>query len=163
MAAWRAMIGSISVIITLAPKARKACAQPLPTSPYPATMATFPANMTSVALLIPSTSDSLQPYKLSNLLCKHTSRNAKRIDQHEQASTNLCLKISILVWFLYSLQQGKAACQFQNFGETNRRLQCSLYRCLKLNMHDDPTFVTESLTLIEGIFSLPAAIILAKL
>lgn len=30
-------------------------------------------------------------------------------------------------------------------------------------MHDDPTFVTESLTLIEGIFSLPAAIILAKL
>lgn len=80
MAAWRAIIGSISVIITLAPKARKACAQPFPTSPYPATMATFPANMTSVALLIPSTSDSLQPYKLSNLLCKYTSQNAKGLN-----------------------------------------------------------------------------------
>ena len=42
-------------------------AQPLPTSPKPATMATLPAIITSVALLIPSTKDSLQPYKLSNL------------------------------------------------------------------------------------------------
>ncbi|KAH3679645.1 hypothetical protein WICMUC_000785 [Wickerhamomyces mucosus] len=41
-------------------------AQPLPTSPKPATTATLPANMTSVALLIPSINDSLQPYKLSN-------------------------------------------------------------------------------------------------
>ena len=30
---------------------------------------TFPANMISVALFMPSTKDSLQPYKLSNLLC----------------------------------------------------------------------------------------------
>lgn len=34
---------------------------PLPTSPYPATMATLPANMISVARLIPSTRDSLHP------------------------------------------------------------------------------------------------------
>merc|ERR1719376_1835702 len=34
----------------------------------PATRATFPANITSVALLIPSTRDSRHPYRLSNLL-----------------------------------------------------------------------------------------------
>lgn len=34
---------------------------PLPTSPNPATTATFPASMTSVARLIPSTRDSRQP------------------------------------------------------------------------------------------------------
>lgn len=34
---------------------------PLPTSPKPATTATLPANMTSVARLIPSTRDSRQP------------------------------------------------------------------------------------------------------
>ena len=34
---------------------------PLPTSPKPATTATFPANMMSVARLIPSTSDSRHP------------------------------------------------------------------------------------------------------
>ena len=35
---------------------------------YPITNATFPAIITSVARLILSTRDSLQPYKLSNLL-----------------------------------------------------------------------------------------------
>jgi hypothetical protein len=35
---------------------------PLPTSPKPATTATLPASMTSVARLIPSTRDSRQPY-----------------------------------------------------------------------------------------------------
>ena len=37
------------------------CAQPLPTSPYPATTAILPANMTPVARLRPSPSDSRQP------------------------------------------------------------------------------------------------------
>merc|ERR1711887_173924 len=66
MAACRALIGSTSVIMTRHPNPRRDCADPLPTSPYPATMATFPANITSVALLIPSTRDSLHPYRLSN-------------------------------------------------------------------------------------------------
>lgn len=110
MAAWRAIIGSISVIITLAPKARKACAQPFPTSPYPATMATFPANMTSVALLIPSTSDSLQPYKLSNLLCKYTSQNAKGLNTMNRQVPISAWKC--FSWYdLYSLPQGKTTCQ----------------------------------------------------
>lgn len=70
IAAWRALIGSISVISTLAPNALRDCAQPFPTSPYPATTQTLPAIITSVARLIPSTSDSRHPYKLSNLLWK---------------------------------------------------------------------------------------------
>src|SRR3954463_9840878 len=59
-------MGSISVTHTWAERARKAWAEPLPTSPYPATTATLPATMTSVARLMPSTSDSRQPYRLSN-------------------------------------------------------------------------------------------------
>merc|ERR1739848_492043 len=66
-AACKALIGSTSEIMTRHPKPLKDCADPLPTSPYPATKATFPPNMTSVALLIPSQRDSRQPYKLSNL------------------------------------------------------------------------------------------------
>merc|ERR1719492_554136 len=66
-AAWRALMGSTSVTMTRQPNPLREEAQPLPTSPYPATRATFPANITSVALLIPSTRDSLQPYRLSNL------------------------------------------------------------------------------------------------
>ncbi len=46
--------------------ALRACAEPLPTSPYPQTTAVLPAIMTSVARLIPSIRDSLQPYRLSN-------------------------------------------------------------------------------------------------
>src|SRR5690606_6280131 len=42
------------------------CAEPLPTSPYPHTTATLPATMRSVARLMPSASDSRQPYRLSN-------------------------------------------------------------------------------------------------
>jgi hypothetical protein len=42
-------------------------AEPLPTSPKPATVATLPASITSVPRRIASTSDSLQPYRLSNL------------------------------------------------------------------------------------------------
>ena len=66
IAACRAHIGSISVTITLAPAPLKEAAEPFPTSPYPATTATLPAIITSVALLIASTSDSLHPYLLSN-------------------------------------------------------------------------------------------------
>ena len=66
MAACSAQIGSVSVIITLAPLCLKDAALPLPTSPKPATIATFPDIITSVALLIPSTKLSLHPYKLSN-------------------------------------------------------------------------------------------------
>src|SRR5882757_1542441 len=61
-------MGSISVTHTCADSARSACADPLPTSPYPATTATLPAIITSVARLMPSTNDSRQPYRLSNLL-----------------------------------------------------------------------------------------------
>ena len=66
MAACSAQIGSISVINTRAPAPRNDSAEPLPTSPYPATTATFPAIMISVALRMASTKDSLQPYLLSN-------------------------------------------------------------------------------------------------
>merc|ERR1711913_269732 len=65
-AACKALMGSTSDTMTRHPKPLKDWAEPLPTSPYPATKATFPANITSVALLIPSHKDSRQPYKLSN-------------------------------------------------------------------------------------------------
>src|SRR5436305_14310441 len=67
IAAWSALIGSISVTMTRAPIPRSECAEPLPTSPYPQTTATLPATITSVARLMPSASDSRQPYRLSNL------------------------------------------------------------------------------------------------
>lgn len=41
MAACRALMGSISVTMTLHPKALSEAAVPFPTSPYPATTATF--------------------------------------------------------------------------------------------------------------------------
>src|SRR6201996_4333626 len=68
IAACSALMGSTSVTITRAPMPRSECEQPLPTSPYPQTTATLPATITSVARLMPSTSDSRQPYRLSNLL-----------------------------------------------------------------------------------------------
>ena len=52
--------------ITRAPAPLSDAADPFPTSPYPATTATFPAIIVSVALLIASTNDSLHPYLLSN-------------------------------------------------------------------------------------------------
>ena len=61
MAACRAQIGSISVMITLAPWPLSAAAQPLPTSPKPHTTATFPPIITSVARLMPSSSEWRQP------------------------------------------------------------------------------------------------------
>src|SRR6266568_4249941 len=67
IAACSALIGSTSVTITRAPMPRSDCAEPLPTSPCPQMTATLPATITSVARLMPSTSDSRQPYKLSNL------------------------------------------------------------------------------------------------
>src|SRR5690606_23520030 len=48
-------------------RAASAWAQPLPTSPKPHTTAILPATITSVARLMPSTNDSRQPYRLSNL------------------------------------------------------------------------------------------------
>jgi hypothetical protein len=50
----------------LAGAASGSAAVPLPTSPYPQTTTLLPANITSVALRIASTADSLQPYLLSN-------------------------------------------------------------------------------------------------
>src|SRR3954447_2224051 len=61
-------MGSISVMITLAPWPRRDSAQPLPTSPYPQTTATLPPIRTSVARLMPSSSECRVPYLLSNLL-----------------------------------------------------------------------------------------------
>src|ERR1700722_290159 len=66
IAAWSAQIGSISVMITRAPWPRSDSAQPLPTSPYPQMTATLPPISTSVARLMPSTSECRQPYLLSN-------------------------------------------------------------------------------------------------
>src|SRR6218665_2475770 len=68
IAACSALMGSISATQPGADKARRAWAEPLPTSPEPATTATLPAIITSVARLMPSTRDSRQPYRLSNLL-----------------------------------------------------------------------------------------------
>merc|ERR1719401_948584 len=67
MQACKAQIGSISVIRTRAPAPRIAKAHPLPTSPYPQTSARFPPIMTSVARMMPSGSECLHPYTLSNL------------------------------------------------------------------------------------------------
>ena len=67
MAACRAQIGSTSVTTTRAPWPASDCAQPLPTSPKPQTTATLPPISTSVARLMPSTSEWRQPYLLSNL------------------------------------------------------------------------------------------------
>ncbi len=66
IAACSAQIGSISVTITRQPAPLKEAAEPLPTSPYPPTTATLPASIRSVARRMASTSDSLQPYLLSN-------------------------------------------------------------------------------------------------
>src|SRR6266540_4317184 len=52
--------------MTRAPCPRSDSAHPLPTSPYPATTATLPPISTSVARLMPSTSECRQPYLLSN-------------------------------------------------------------------------------------------------
>src|SRR6202142_1111631 len=54
-------------MITRAPWPRSDSAQPLPTSPKPHTTATLPPIITSVARLMPSISECLQPYRLSNL------------------------------------------------------------------------------------------------
>src|SRR5690242_11256049 len=67
MAACSAQIGSTSVTMTRAPWPRSDSAQPLPTSPYPQTTATFPPISTSVPRLMPSMSECRQPYLLSNL------------------------------------------------------------------------------------------------
>src|ERR1700726_2002157 len=53
--------------MTRAPCPRSDSAQPLPTSPYPQTTATFPPIRTSVPRLMPSMSECRQPYLLSNL------------------------------------------------------------------------------------------------
>ena len=52
--------------MTRQPAWRSDAAEPLPTSPKPATIATLPAIITSVPRRMPSTSDSRQPYRLSN-------------------------------------------------------------------------------------------------
>merc|ERR1712113_1041084 len=67
MQACKAQIGSISVINTRAPAPRMANAQPFPTSPYPQMSARLPPIITSVARMMPSGKECLQPYTLSNL------------------------------------------------------------------------------------------------
>src|SRR5574344_594438 len=66
MAACNAQIGSMSVTMSLILELLRDSADHFPTSPNPATTATFHASIKSVALLIASTNDSLQPYLLSN-------------------------------------------------------------------------------------------------
>src|SRR5580658_4931819 len=53
--------------MTRAPCPRSDSEQPLPTSPYPHTTATFPPISTSVPRLMPSISECRHPYLLSNL------------------------------------------------------------------------------------------------
>merc|ERR1719440_802169 len=67
MAAWSAQMGSHSVTVVTQPAAFMAKAQPLPTSPWPQMTTRLPASMTSVARQMPSGSECLQPYRLSNL------------------------------------------------------------------------------------------------
>merc|ERR1719424_456148 len=67
MHACKAQIGSHSVTNTRAPHPRSAKAHPLPTSPYPQTIARLPPIITSVARMMESGSECLQPYTLSNL------------------------------------------------------------------------------------------------
>src|ERR1700761_2089545 len=59
-------MGSTSDTITRQPAWRSEAAEPLPTSPKPATTATLPDIITSVPRRMPSTRLSRQPYKLSN-------------------------------------------------------------------------------------------------
>merc|ERR1719316_725978 len=66
MHAWSALIGSISVTMTREPEPRSAAAQPLPTSPKPATSERLPPSITSVARMMPSVREWRQPYTLSN-------------------------------------------------------------------------------------------------
>mmetsp|Transcript_37046 Transcript_37046/g.74982 ORF Transcript_37046/g.74982 Transcript_37046/m.74982 type:complete len:256 (-) Transcript_37046:279-1046(-) len=73
IAACRAQIGSISVMMVRAPAACIARADPLPTSPNPQITAVLPASMTSVARMMPSGSECLHPYRLSNLDLVHES------------------------------------------------------------------------------------------
>nr|CAB57548.1 hypothetical protein [Saccharolobus solfataricus P2] len=61
----RALIGSTSVTMTLAPIPLNLLAMPLPTHPYPATTAIFPAIRMFVALSIPSMALCPVPYLLS--------------------------------------------------------------------------------------------------
>ena len=65
MAACRAQIGSTSVTFTRAPAPRSFAAEPCPRR-HSRRPATLPAIITSVARRMPSTSDPLQPYLLSN-------------------------------------------------------------------------------------------------
>merc|ERR1719399_2749104 len=67
MQACNAQIGSISVTMTRAPQPLMAWAQPLPTSPKPQIKARLPPIITSVARMIESGRECLQPYTLSNL------------------------------------------------------------------------------------------------
>ena len=65
--ALREEFGSASVTRTRQPAWRRLAAEPLPTSPKPATTATLPAIITSVPRRMASTRLSRQPYRLSNL------------------------------------------------------------------------------------------------
>src|ERR1035441_5708310 len=95
IAACNALMGSTSVMTTRAPMPRSEWEQPLPTSPYPQTTATLPATITSVARLMPSASDSRQPYKLSNfdLVTRSEERRVGKECRSRWAPFNLKKKI----------------------------------------------------------------------
>ena len=67
IAACSAQIGSTSVTSTRAPPLRSDAAEPLPTSPKPATQATLPASITSVARRMASTSAFLAAVEIVEL------------------------------------------------------------------------------------------------
>ena len=65
MVASRALMGSISVTITLAPMPAARMATPLPHQPYPATTTVLPATTRLVVCMMPSQADWPVPYLLS--------------------------------------------------------------------------------------------------
>merc|ERR1719195_1875352 len=98
MHACKAQIGSHSVTNTRAPPPRRAKAQPLPTSPYPHTKARLPPIMTSVARMMPSGSECLQPYTLSNLdlvTQSFTLMAGKRSSPFAAISRSLCTPVVV--------------------------------------------------------------------
>ena len=75
-------------MITRAPWPRSESAQPLPTSPKPATSATLPPISTSVARLMPSIRLCRQPYLLSNLLLVTESLTLIAVNSSSPASAS---------------------------------------------------------------------------
>ena len=67
---------------------------PLRRAPKPATTATLPANMTSVARLIPSTSDSRQPYYIVSFGPREKPKRSK-LRRETRCATHVVVKLGL--------------------------------------------------------------------